>query len=233
MSKMKQVMRCLDVRFFGIAVVLVLVTGCASSHRTPPTVERPDELPSATVAQVQPAAQAAPASPLAQNTPQPECVRLVTEISEDSPPCDIIQGLGVNKSACSQSAPPQGKCAKAEKMRSGGIQHSISIPIHFDFNSAELSAQAEKRLARVAEILNYDELKGLTFSVEGHTDAKGTDEYNLHLSQLRAQAVQRYLIERHSIAPHRLPFQGKGEQWPLPDKDPYDAAQRRVEFVKY
>mgnify|MGYP001816773699 CR=1 FL=1 len=67
--------------------------------------------------------------------------------------------------------------------------------------------------------------------IAGHADAAGPDGYNLQLSQVRAAAVQDYLVERHGIALSRLEVAGYGEAQPLPGSDPYDGINRRVEFA--
>jgi outer membrane protein OmpA-like peptidoglycan-associated protein len=67
--------------------------------------------------------------------------------------------------------------------------------------------------------------------IEGHTDATGSDSYNLRLSRLRAMAVAEYLVTRQDIDPERLRVAGKGRNEPLTD-DPYDPRNRRVQFIR-
>jgi outer membrane protein OmpA-like peptidoglycan-associated protein len=69
------------------------------------------------------------------------------------------------------------------------------------------------------------------FLIEGHTDAVGSDAYNLDLSKRRAVAVALYLVNQMGISPDRLAVAGKGKTEPLTD-DPYDAANRRVQFAR-
>jgi outer membrane protein OmpA-like peptidoglycan-associated protein len=68
--------------------------------------------------------------------------------------------------------------------------------------------------------------------VEGHTDDRGRDDYNLDLSQRRAEAVKAYLIGK-GVPPERLEAKGFGETQPLkPNTTQRNrAANRRVEFV--
>jgi len=68
--------------------------------------------------------------------------------------------------------------------------------------------------------------------VEGHTDDRGDEAYNLYLSQQRADAVRQYLID-HGIAGERLDAVGKGETQPLVSNDSEEGRlkNRRVEFV--
>ena len=67
----------------------------------------------------------------------------------------------------------------------------------------------------------------------GHTDAVGSDERNLLLSQQRAQAVRDYLVER-GIAPHRLIAKGYGEAYPVASNatEADRELNRRSEFIR-
>jgi OOP family OmpA-OmpF porin len=69
----------------------------------------------------------------------------------------------------------------------------------------------------------------LTLTIEGHTDAYGSAEYNLELSRHRAVAVMRYLVE-HGIDASRLVAVGKGKTSPM-TANPFDGSNRRVQFV--
>jgi outer membrane protein OmpA-like peptidoglycan-associated protein len=74
----------------------------------------------------------------------------------------------------------------------------------------------------------------IKFEVGGHTDADGADDYNLKLSQQRADAVKEQLIKL-GIAAARLTAKGYGETKPIGDNNSLDgkANNRRVEFVKF
>ncbi len=69
-------------------------------------------------------------------------------------------------------------------------------------------------------------------SVEGHTDSRASDAYNMDLSTRRAAAVREYLVQA-GIAPERLTSQGFGESRPIDTNatSAGRAANRRVEFV--
>jgi len=66
--------------------------------------------------------------------------------------------------------------------------------------------------------------------VEGHTDAVGSDTYNLTLSQRRAAAVKEYLVSVHGIDAARLKDVGYGLFRPIEGTDPLAAENRRVQF---
>ena len=113
----------------------------------------------------------------------------------------------------------------------GPVEVSLKLRIAFELDSAELSAQARRDLDNVATALNGPELAGARLALEGHTDARGTAVYNLHLSQRRADAVVAYLLQR-GVAGGRLRSAGFGEYRPLREYAPTDDRQRRVEIVR-
>ena len=89
-------------------------------------------------------------------------------------------------------------------------------------------------MGAINEIYNLmKENPGLKFSVEGHTDSQGNDDFNMKLSQERAEAVMNTLIKM-GIGADRLKAKGWGESKPLTSNaSPEDMANnRRVEFVK-
>lgn len=122
----------------------------------------------------------------------------------------------------------EGKFANIRQDARGTI---VSLAdILFDFNKATLKRDVEFNLVKVATILNqFEEMNVL---VEGHTDAIGTDEYNLELSKKRAQAVSEFLISQ-GVAAKRLSFEGYGKTRPVADNDTDEGRQknRRVDLV--
>jgi outer membrane protein OmpA-like peptidoglycan-associated protein len=106
---------------------------------------------------------------------------------------------------------------------------ALSLPVHFDFDSASISVAGREQLDAVAEgikLLPADR----PVAIEGHTDARGTDDYNQQLSLRRAAAVKQYLVGEHGIDPQRLRNTGFGKRQPVSATDPFAAANRRVEF---
>jgi len=104
----------------------------------------------------------------------------------------------------------------------------VGLPVEFAFNSAEILPDNEKQLDAVAQGIKMT--NGLSVVVEGHTDAYGSEPYNERLSLLRADAVKRYLVERHGISASRLVIHGMGERAPINQTDPFAAENRRVQF---
>ena len=93
---------------------------------------------------------------------------------------------------------------------------SISIPVlvrnvFYEFDSAELTENSCEALDRLTNMLK--ENSNITIELAAHCDYRGRDEYNLKLSQRRAESVVCYLME-HGIASDRLTAKGYGEQVP-------------------
>jgi peptidoglycan-associated lipoprotein len=104
-------------------------------------------------------------------------------------------------------------------------------PLRFGFNEASLSSEAQSRLGELAECLKT----GATGSIElaGHADERGTEEYNLQLSQKRAASVKKYLVDL-GVPANRMKTVGYGENRPAENASTEEAweANRRVEFVR-
>lgn len=113
----------------------------------------------------------------------------------------------------------------------GPSEVSLMLRIEFEFDSAELTGRARRDLDGVAGALNDPQLVSAAVTLEGHTDAVGSADYNLRLSQRRAEAVVAYLVRR-GVAADRLQAAGFGEHRPLPAHAPTDERQRRVEIVR-
>ena len=101
-------------------------------------------------------------------------------------------------------------------------------PIRFDFNEAKLSSSATNTLAAVADCLKKQNAKVI---LEGHADERGTDEYNLQLSNRRAASVKRYLLDL-GVPNGNMETVGYGDNRPAKSGSNEEAwaANRRVEF---
>ncbi len=101
--------------------------------------------------------------------------------------------------------------------------------VNFDFDKSNIRADAAPILKEAANILKSN--ANLKVSVEGHTDAKGTDDYNLKLSMRRAAAVKSFLVSE-GVAEARLSTRGLGESQPVASNETDDgrAQNRRVEL---
>jgi outer membrane protein OmpA-like peptidoglycan-associated protein len=119
--------------------------------------------------------------------------------------------------------------ADAAAPAAGSAVGSVGFRINFALNSATVPPTYYPYVDRIGELLRQEVQVKLL--IEGHTDATGSDAYNLDLSQRRALAVAEYLVRRRGIDPERLLVTGKGKREPLTD-DPYDPRNRRVQFVR-
>jgi len=107
----------------------------------------------------------------------------------------------------------------------------ITEQIHFEYNKAVIRPESFPVVDAVAEIMK--KYPDLSMEVQGHTDNKGGADYNKRLSDQRAAAVKKYLIE-HGVAAGRLASHGYGLERPLVpnDSDNNRALNRRVQFVR-
>lgn len=108
---------------------------------------------------------------------------------------------------------------------------SIDIEINFDFNSDKIGASAIGPLVRLGRTLSNPELTGYFFLINGHTDAKGGDQFNQDLSERRAEAVKRVLIEQFKLSASTLIAVGYGRTQLKNRTDPLAGENRRVQIV--
>ncbi|HXI06024.1 MAG: OmpA family protein [Bradyrhizobium sp.] len=107
----------------------------------------------------------------------------------------------------------------------------IDLEITFDYNSADISAKSIPSVQALGRALSNAELKGSTFVVAGHTDAAGGEEYNQSLSERRADAIKKYLIEKYGINGSDLVTVGYGKSKLKDPSQPLAEANRRVQVV--
>jgi outer membrane protein OmpA-like peptidoglycan-associated protein len=123
--------------------------------------------------------------------------------------------------------------AGADVTRVGeGLVVTFNSGLMFDFDSDVLRAESKKNLDNLASSLNnFGDSK---LMLVGHTDAQGTDSYNLDLSRRRAASVARYL-ESRGVNSARVQIAGRGETEPIGpnDTEPGRQENRRVEVAIY
>jgi len=137
----------------------------------------------------------------------------------------------IGKRMDKQAAEIQNAIPNAEVVREGeGIIVKFDSGTLFDFDSANLKEQARVNIKSLAGSLN--EYPNTEIKVVGHTDNKGTEAYNLSLSERRAAAVKSYAVTQ-GIPSSRLTTVGKGFSEPIADNatEAGRAANRRVEVV--
>ena len=122
--------------------------------------------------------------------------------------------------------------SRLAKVREDARGVIVTLPgnIYFNFNKADVKPAMQMQLTKIAKALAA--VPDQTLLIEGHTDSIGSNEYNLSLSESRAQSVQKILLDG-GIAAERMEIKGYGESKPIADNaTPSGQAQnRRVEIV--
>ena len=116
-----------------------------------------------------------------------------------------------------------------EQTSTGPVERFRTQSILFEFDSDKMVGNYARVLEELAVFLRrgFKEL-----IVEGHTDSIGADSYNLKLSDRRANAIKRYLVQKYNFAPASISAVGYGERRPIANNGNYQGRQlnRRVEF---
>lgn len=130
-----------------------------------------------------------------------------------------------------QAAEIQKAIPNAEVIREGeGIIVKFDSGILFDFDKTALKDAAKANVQSLASSLN--QYPDTDIKIIGHTDSRGTEQYNMGLSERRAAAVKAYAVSQ-GVPASRLVTIGKGFAEPIADNetDAGRAANRRVEIV--
>lgn len=105
--------------------------------------------------------------------------------------------------------------------------------INFEYASAMLTTAAKRQVDEFGVALTSDELAGVTLTIVGHTDDRGSEAYNQRLSEQRASSVANYLRDKFAVSADRLTVVGEGEAMPLIAETTAEARaqNRRVEMT--
>jgi len=105
--------------------------------------------------------------------------------------------------------------------------------IYFDFDKSEVKPESDPTLKEISKLLSKN--PKLNLYVVGHTDNTGNYEYNMKLSQDRAEAVVKVLVSKYNVDSKRLTSAGVGPLAPFTTNDTEEgkAKNRRVELIKY
>ena len=140
-------------------------------------------------------------------------------------------GAVIGRQMDKQAEELDGELANADVERVGeGIQITFDNAILFEFGKSDLQGQARNDLAELATSLQ--KYANTDVVIYGHTDAVGSDDFNLRLSEQRAQAAANYLMSQ-GISRSRITTIGKGETAPVAsnETDAGRAQNRRVEIA--
>jgi outer membrane protein OmpA-like peptidoglycan-associated protein len=174
--------------------------------------------------------------------------------AEQPSPEDIINALKAPRVTRSLSASPADAAKKAEEARFvdslrnrstrslttaereqvatiAQKRPSIDLEVNFEYNSDKIGQKARPQVTSLGQALTSSELKGGTYIVAGYTDAKGGDTYNQGLSERRADAVKRFLLEKYGIEASNLVTVGYGKSHLKNPAEPLSAENRRVQVI--
>lgn len=110
----------------------------------------------------------------------------------------------------------------------------VGALILFDFDSATVKGESIPLLETFAQAFQSEQLRDAVFVIAGHTDDKGSAEYNQGLSKRRAEAIKQWLLTTYQIEPNRLLVKSYGEAKPIQpnDTEAGRSQNRRVEFIR-
>ncbi len=128
------------------------------------------------------------------------------------------------------------RAAQVEISQPADLVARYIVPVHFGFDSSLVREEDVPVLAQVAEVIRTVYPTAL-ITIEGFADPAGTPQYNIQLSQRRAEAVMRVMVERFGLPERQFRVVGYGEQQPrqvVPGAerdDPGAQRNRRVTFT--
>ncbi len=147
-----------------------------------------------------------------------------------SNPCDCPPSLDEIEALIIKHIPKEVvKEVVVEKPAEVKQSNCVLFGVNFEFDKATLTPESYPILLYAVQ--NLSETPDTKIEIQGHTDNIGSDQYNLKLSERRAQTVRDYLVSK-GIDPSRLTVKGYGESMPVADNStPEGRAQnRRIEF---
>ena len=142
-----------------------------------------------------------------------------------------VTGAVIGRKMDKQAEEMRKKLPDAKVERVGeGIIVEFNEKILFGFDKSDLSPVSKKNLDKAISVLN--KYPDTNIEVQGHTDSKGTEDYNMTLSEKRSRNVSGYLSQK-GVSSNRLSTKGYGKNAPKYDNDTESgrAQNRRVEFL--
>ena len=116
------------------------------------------------------------------------------------------------------------------------IPKEVTVRLNFEFDKYRVPDNVvnQEEIAKIDDYIDQLEKtpENEVVTVVGHTDAKGSDEYNMALGMRRADAVRDYIVARGYPAENVAPAESMGKRDMLPGVDPYSVLQRRVTLTK-
>ena len=153
---------------------------------------------------------------------------------------DTPAGVEVDEVGCPVDSDGDGvpdyrdKCPNTEagvEVDDEGCAYPVTkrIKVYFDFDKAAIKDEYHGVLMKIADYLKRN--KKTEMVIEGHTDSVGSAEYNMRLSEKRAENVKAYLVDNFGIDADRLEAKGYGETRPIADNETKQGQQKNRRVV--
>lgn len=158
------------------------------------------------------------------------------EVSGEESKTKILRSLdnvaGANLTVNDQLQMPNSRGGKGKKAGPTQVKLNellLGRTVEFDSSSSRLRSDSNKLLDSIVEVLKSD--PNAQIEVSGHTDKNGKEDKNIRLSQRRAEAVKKYLVDK-GIKSNRIEAIGHGSSMPIADENTFDGQRknRRIEF---
>jgi outer membrane protein OmpA-like peptidoglycan-associated protein len=198
-----------------------------------PEVTRvPESTKEADAARVSPAppAAAAPSTPSETAAAKPDETREQPSAAEQETagaPAESATSAPLDTALSASAVTTDAALDRADQKRAP----TVDLEIFFAYRSAEITPQAISALATLGRALSDARLAEDSFLIAGHTDGKGSDQYNLRLSEARAQAVREFLVVKFGIDAGKLVAKGYGKRRLKSPQQPMASENRRVQIV--
>ncbi|MDT8368531.1 MAG: peptidoglycan-associated lipoprotein Pal [Longimicrobiales bacterium] len=165
-----------------------------------------------------------PAPPVEPTGPTPE------EIAEQQRVADSIARAQAEREAAAREAAAREAAERERQRQIAAARETLAEMVFFDYDEAEITAQAQGVLQRKVDILRGS--PAVRIQIAGHADERGSNEYNIALGNRRAQAVRDFLTG-FGIAAGRMSIVSYGEDRPLVNQSNEEAwaRNRRAEFT--
>ncbi len=218
----------------GVLCLFALMTGCAGREFAPKrgVLYYHPELPAADRA-------VGNARAAGKDKECPDDFRAVEKMRDEAYDtylsCHTTEGIAKANEA---AAAAKGLCGRTPKAHAAPppaaarkVIDRLTLHINFDTDKSDIRQSDLPELRKAIDFVKkYPDSK---FSVEGYTDDRGTDDYNLKLSERRAHAVKQYLVDNGHVKATRVTAVGKGKADPIGDNATEKGRfqNRRVEIL--
>lgn len=150
------------------------------------------------------------------------------DLNSQSAMSDFVEKVFFAKTSSVEIAPPAA-IEKLPKLLPQDKTVSIELKVEFDFNKSDIRPEFHDEIKKVADFMTTYPLTEAM--LEGHTDSKGTHEYNDKLSLRRVTSVRQYLINKFGIDGERLSVRGAGEREPVASNETSEGRQQNRRVV--